>query len=112
MFFPSNVLKLTIYSVRPIRSLKFLHRDDYNPNDIDDGSFIPFSSVHIQKSFILRISLVNVPESAGNCEFGHIFTEEIVNGKLHFFLQCMFLETITDALFRTLSNSQGGAFCG
>ena len=34
MFFHSNVLKLTIYLhfVRPIRSLKFLHRDDYKLN--------------------------------------------------------------------------------
>ena len=40
-----------------------------------------------KKSFPLRISSVNVTRSTTNCGFGHIFTEKILNGKLHLFVQ-------------------------
>ena len=36
--------------------------------------------------FLLRISSVNVTKSAGNCDFA-TFTEEILSGKLQFFVQ-------------------------
>ena len=43
------------------------------------------SQQELQKkcSFPLRISSINVTKSAGNCGFSQ-FTEEILNGKLHF----------------------------
>ena len=45
-------------------------------------------SLRIKRSFPLRISSVNLTKSGGNCGFGHI-TAEILNGKLHFCVQCM-----------------------
>ena len=44
-------------------------------------------TLHKKWSFPLRISSINVTKSPGNCGFGHTFTEEIRNGKLHFFIQ-------------------------
>ena len=41
-------------------------------------------TLHKKRSFPLRISSVNVTKFVGNCGFGHIFTEEILNVKFHF----------------------------
>ena len=37
-----------------------------------------------KSSFPLKISSVNVTKSAGNCGFGDIYSEEIINGKFSF----------------------------
>ena len=42
----------------------------------------PFSALHKKRSFSLKISSVNVTQSAVSCSF--TFTEEILDGKLHF----------------------------
>ena len=66
------------------------------------GYYNKIVALHKKWSFPLKISSVNVTQSAGNCGFGHII-EEILNGRLHslcsvychyfeFFLK-IFLET-------------------
>ena len=47
-------------------------------------------SLHKKRSFSLRISPVNVTQSAGHCEFGHIY-RRILNGKLHFLCSVLFV---------------------
>lgn len=47
--------------------------------------------MHKKWSFPIKISLLNVTKPARNCEFGP-FTEEFVNGELHFFF--VFLQWI------------------
>ena len=47
-----------------------------------DWKYKGVQTMHKKLSFSLRISSVNVTESARNCGFGH--TEEILNGKVHF----------------------------
>ena len=37
-----------------------------------------------KSSFPLKISSINVTKLAGNCGFGDIYSEEIINGKLNF----------------------------
>ena len=47
------------------------------------GYYNKIVALHKKWSFPLKISSVNVTQSAGNCGFGHII-EEILNGKFHF----------------------------
>ena len=47
------------------------------------GYYKKIVALHKKLSFPLKISSVNVTQSAGNCGFGHII-EEILNGRLHF----------------------------
>ena len=56
-------------------------------------------TLHKKWNFRLRISSVNVTKSAGNCADLVSFTEEILNQKLNFFVQCNSLDYGSGWLF-------------
>ena len=83
-----------------------------NTNALSFNDWTELNTLHKKRSFLLRISLVNVTKSAGKCGFGHIYWRNL-SWKTFFFFAVKVLRThscIWRSYRRKASEDEGESF--